>query len=232
MKQKKYSFNSNNAPHSSGIYVIFFSKMLVYIGKSSNLKRRISNHIGEASRASIFSRNLRRLLDLNDKHDISDIQQSLSYSFLEIDEPKLSLVENFALETMKPIMNEGYLGKISTIETLSNEAIDRSKALQTSYDNINESFYDIKNTFSPEQNQISEEKGINTTLESIGGDIKEIQLIMENLSEKIDQIVEYNKPKTSIQRLSELIYENLVAIFFMILVVALLGYFGFSWLLG
>ena len=231
MKQKKYSFNSNNAPQSPGIYAIFFSKMLVYIGKSSNLKRRISNHIGRASRASIFSRNLRRLLNLNDKHDISDTQ-SLSYSFLEIDEPKLSLVENFALETMNPIMNEGYLGKISTIETLSNEAIDLSKALQTSYDNINESFYDIKNTFSPEQNQIFEEKGINTILESIGGDIKEIQLTTENLSEKFDQIVEYNKPKTSIQRLSELIFENLVAIFFMILVVALLGYFGFSWLLG
>jgi hypothetical protein len=58
--------------------------------------------------------------------------------------------------------------QLGEILSLSDEMVDHSTAVQTLYNNLNESYRDLSRTFTVEQNKISEEKAVSGMLVSMG----------------------------------------------------------------
>lgn len=108
LSSSKQRFELGTAPNAPGVYAIFESDdSLIYIGKTSNLKRRIlGNHRSGNRRGSAFRKALSEDKAFHTENEISDyIRRGCSFRYLQI-KKDLSAIEHFAIAVLEPRLNK------------------------------------------------------------------------------------------------------------------------------
>jgi excinuclease UvrABC nuclease subunit len=109
LESDPYLFNQSirkKISKGSGIYAIYERKSyLVYIGRSSNLRRRLfRDHFGGERRRSAFRKNLSSCYKLKSERKITNyITEKCSFKYMELTEPKH--LEYYGISVLKPKLN-------------------------------------------------------------------------------------------------------------------------------
>lgn len=103
----KMRFDSRNVPEEKGLYAIYDENDdLIYVGRTSNLKRRIlGNHRSGNVRGSAFRRALMREKGFETERELSEyIRGNCAFQYLPLDEELLA-VEHFVIAVLIPKLN-------------------------------------------------------------------------------------------------------------------------------
>ncbi len=109
LESKIYPFNlpnRANIPAESGIYAIYeHNSDLLYIGISSNLRRRLfGDHVRGDRQASAFRRNLSNDYEIETEAKITNyLLKNCVFKYMTLSKPKY--LEHFTISVLKPKLN-------------------------------------------------------------------------------------------------------------------------------
>lgn len=94
-------------PQTSGVYFVYEGEKLIYIGKASNLRRRLRNHLKGPLRVSALRRKIKRYRKIDLEAQITEFISRLRFSFKEFQCSEKELLEHEAsyIERMMPELN-------------------------------------------------------------------------------------------------------------------------------
>lgn len=135
-------------------------------------------------------------------------------------------------EKEKDKPSKHYKFELKEFIALYDEIKESTSASEVMFNDIKDTFVDLRGTFSPEQIQLSEEKKLDTQLEHLGNEIKKIHDNQKIMQKILNTMEERTRLPTFIGRIKELFYENLFATIFTVILLMILGYLGLKYLLG
>jgi len=99
----------DTVPKTCGLYVIRLNDEIMYVGKGSDLRRRIyRNHLAPRKRSSTLRRKVSKHIDTDDEGEITQWLRNTSVAWLELHDHPLTLaVEDYAIVKLDPPFN-GY----------------------------------------------------------------------------------------------------------------------------
>jgi len=109
-KSSKYNFSidGKQIPKTPGLYLIYSRSRLIYVGETSNLKRRLLGDHKHNTEGSAFRIAIKKYKKMQAEKAISGyILKNCSFQFIEVeDKLRRKRLEHFAIAVLNPLLND------------------------------------------------------------------------------------------------------------------------------